>query len=60
MEDEEQTVRLKANFIISAFGSGLSDAEGFFFFFLTYCKHAYMYLPVLQSGKLDRECYIYM
>ena len=28
VEDEEQTVRLKANFIISAFGSGLSDAEG--------------------------------
>ena len=28
MEDEEQTVRLKANFVISAFGSGLSDAEG--------------------------------
>ena len=27
MEDEEQTVRLKANYI-SAFGSGLTDAEG--------------------------------
>lgn len=27
VEDEEQTVRLKANFIISAFGSGLQDAE---------------------------------
>lgn len=28
MEDEEQTVRLKANFVISAFGSGLSDQKG--------------------------------
>lgn len=28
VEDEEQTVKLKANFIISAFGSGLSDEEG--------------------------------
>ena len=27
VEDEEQTVRLKANFVISAFGSGLSDEE---------------------------------
>ncbi|TDG41125.1 hypothetical protein AWZ03_012452 [Drosophila navojoa] len=27
IEDEEQTVRLKANFVISAFGSGLQDAD---------------------------------
>lgn len=27
-EDEEQTVTLKANFIISAFGSGLTDQDG--------------------------------
>ncbi|EDV95106.1 dihydropyrimidine dehydrogenase [NADP(+)] [Drosophila grimshawi] len=27
VEDEEQLVRLKANFVISAFGSGLQDAE---------------------------------
>jgi len=26
--DEEQTVRLKANYVISAFGSELSDTEG--------------------------------
>ena len=25
MEDEEQTLRLKANYVISAFGSGLSE-----------------------------------
>ncbi len=28
VEDEEQTVRLKANFIISAFGSTLNDTQG--------------------------------
>ena len=28
VEDEEQTVRLKANFIISAFGSTLMNAQG--------------------------------
>ena len=28
MEDEEQTVLLKANYVISAFGSGLTDTEG--------------------------------
>ncbi len=28
MEDEEQTVRLKANYVISAFGSGLTDTSG--------------------------------
>jgi len=28
LEDEEQTVRLKANYIISAFGSMLSDPQG--------------------------------
>ena len=27
IEDEDQLVRLKANYIISAFGSGLSDAD---------------------------------
>lgn len=27
-EDHEQITRLKANFVISAFGSGLHDAEG--------------------------------
>lgn len=28
IEDEEQLIRLKANFIISAFGSGLQDEKG--------------------------------
>ena len=28
IEDDEQIVRLKADFVISAFGSGLSDPEG--------------------------------
>lgn len=28
VEDEEQVIRLKANFIISAFGSGLHDEKG--------------------------------
>lgn len=28
VEDEEQTVRLKCNYIISAFGSTLSDKDG--------------------------------
>ena len=28
VEDEEQRVRLKANYVISAFGSGLTDTEG--------------------------------
>lgn len=28
IEDEEQTIRLKANFVISAFGSGLTDKNG--------------------------------
>lgn len=27
LEDTDQTVRLKANFVISAFGSGLSDQD---------------------------------
>lgn len=30
IEDEEQTCRLKVNFVISAFGSGLYDEEGNF------------------------------
>lgn len=30
IEDEEQIVKLKANFIISAFGSGLYDTDGIF------------------------------
>ncbi len=28
IEDEEQTLRLKTNYIISAFGSGLNDNSG--------------------------------
>ncbi len=28
IEDEEQIVKIKADFIISAFGSGLTDPEG--------------------------------
>lgn len=28
MEDEDQSVRLKANYVISAFGSGLTDENG--------------------------------
>lgn len=32
IEDKEQTTRLKANFVISAFGSGLYDPEGKTFF----------------------------
>ena len=28
MEDNDQSVRLKANYIISAFGSGLTDESG--------------------------------
>jgi dihydropyrimidine dehydrogenase (NADP+) len=28
IEDPEQIVRLKANYVISAFGSGLSDPDG--------------------------------
>ena len=28
IEDDEQTLRLKADFVISAFGSGLSDPDG--------------------------------
>jgi len=31
IDDEDQTVRLKVNFIISAFGSGLTDNHGLFF-----------------------------
>ena len=30
MEDEEQSLRLKANYVISAFGSGLTDESGKF------------------------------
>ena len=30
IEDEDQVVRLKADFLISAFGSGLYDPEGIF------------------------------
>lgn len=28
VEDEEQEIKIKADFIISAFGSGLQDADG--------------------------------
>lgn len=28
IEDEEQTLKIKANFVISAFGSTLSDSDG--------------------------------
>lgn len=28
VEDEDQIVRIKANFVISAFGSGLEDPKG--------------------------------
>ena len=28
LEDEEQTLRLNADYVISAFGSGLSDPAG--------------------------------
>lgn len=28
IEDEEQTIKLKCDYIISAFGSGLSDEDG--------------------------------
>ena len=28
VEDEEEIIRIKANYIISAFGSGLSDSDG--------------------------------
>ena len=30
VEDEDQSVRIKADFVISAFGSGLSDPDGEF------------------------------
>ena len=30
IEDEDQFVRIKADFVISAFGSGLSDPDGEF------------------------------
>jgi len=38
IDDEEQTVRLKADFVISAFGSGISDPNGsqYFHFLLHY------------------------
>lgn len=32
VEDEEQTLRLKANYVISAFGSGLTDEAGKVYF----------------------------
>ena len=28
VEDEEQTIKIKADFVISAFGSGLTDTDG--------------------------------
>lgn len=34
IEDQDQTIRLKADFVISAFGSGLADQEGEW----TYCS----------------------
>lgn len=43
IEDEEQVMQLKANFIISAFGSGLYDSEG---------KFCYMFIiPVIKINK---------
>ena len=36
VEDKEQCVILKANFIISAFGSGLGDSDGTFHFSILY------------------------
>lgn len=44
IEDEEQVMQLKANFIISAFGSGLYDSEGKFL--------RYMFIiPVIKINK---------
>lgn len=36
IEDEDQIIRLKADFIISAFGSGLYDQDGIFY-------HSFLY-----------------
>lgn len=36
VEDSDQTTKLKANFIISAFGSVLSEKDGRFFKFRTF------------------------
>ncbi|MPC98715.1 Dihydropyrimidine dehydrogenase [NADP(+)] [Portunus trituberculatus] len=41
LEDEDQTVRLKCDYIISAFGSGLSDKDGKF---LSLCYSTIMYI----------------
>ena len=45
LEDEEQIVTLKANFVISAFGSGLSDNEGSFL----------ISFPILSSSMVPSD-----
>lgn len=56
IEDEDQVMQLKANFIISAFGSGLYDPDGMRIYFSGFVpdgqrkKHKQFYLVTVQTA----------
>jgi len=39
IEDEEQTIRLKCNYVISAFGSTLNELAGLYFVIFLFLNH---------------------
>lgn len=43
VEDKDQTTRLKANFVISAFGSGLSDPDSKLYFSARKCDVSFIF-----------------
>ena len=49
VEDKEQTLTLKANFIISAFGSGLNDSDGDILFLLLQYYSKIMLTKTVQT-----------
>ena len=51
VEDEEETVRVKADYIISAFGSGLNNSEGKDFNKLKYNETKLLFLQIHASSK---------
>ena len=58
IEDEEQVVRLRADFIISAFGSALTDPNGEFVTRLTKCSSVNLksLLILLSKSGLSAFC----
>lgn len=68
VEDKEQTLKIKADYVISAFGSTLADNEGIisFWLWLKFRQHIFkafryrpfsrdMYIPKLCAKKSDEE-----